>query len=106
MVADVITSKAKITAPKEHAGLPPPLVCLCDVTVLCICASVGMLKTTQKGTFTKASETAMKRFLHASHDMSVEDAVLARRLLFDYAFVHRLLMIDNDAYRPIPHNIL
>ena len=105
LVADMIIDKAKTAAPKEHAGLPPWL-CLCDVAVLCICASAGMLRTTQKGTFTKASEGAMKRFLHASHDMTAEDAVIPRRLLFDYALSRRLLLLDNDTYRPVPHGIL
>jgi hypothetical protein len=104
LAAEVITSKARTAVPKEHAGLQP-WPCLCDMTVLCICASVGTLRLTQKGTFTKASESAMKRFLHASHDMSADDAVIPRRLLFDYALTRKLLLLDNDTYKPLPHNI-
>jgi hypothetical protein len=103
--AEMIIDRAKSSPPKEHPGVPRWL-CLCDLTVLCICASGGQLRTTQKGTFTKASEIAMKRFLHASHGMATEEALLPRRLLFDYALARKLLLLDNDTYKPLSHNIL
>jgi hypothetical protein len=105
LAAGAIIDKAKIPAPREPAAQSPWL-CLRDVTVLCICASAGMLKTTRKGTFTKVSENAMKRFLYASHDMTTEGAGLLLRLLFGHALAKEMMLLENDTYRPIPHKIL
>jgi hypothetical protein len=100
LAAAIITDKAKTTVSREPADLQPWL-CLNDVTVLCVCASAGMLRMTRKGTFAKVSETAMKRFLHATHDMA--DPF---RLLFNYSLDKGLMQLDNDTFRPLPHKIL
>jgi hypothetical protein len=105
LAATAIIDKAKIPAPREPAAQSPWL-CLRDVMVLCICASAGMLKTTRKGTFTKVSESVLKRFLYASHDLTADGAGLILRLLFGHALAKELMLLDNDIYKPIPHKIL
>jgi hypothetical protein len=105
LAAAAIIDTAKTTQPKEPAN-QVPWQCLCDVAMLCICASVGLLKTTRKGTFTKVSENAMKRFLHASRDMVPDETALLHRLLFCYAIEKGLLVLDKDTYWPLPHAVL
>jgi hypothetical protein len=100
LAAAVIIGKAKTATPKEPAATPSWL-CLNDVTVLCICASAGMLRLTKKGTFVKVSEGALKRFLHAPREMTV-----LLRLIFNYALEKGLMLLDNDIFRPQPRNIL
>jgi hypothetical protein len=100
LAAAVINNQAKTAVAREPADLLPWL-CLNDVTVLCICASAGMLRMTRKGTFAKVSETVMKRFLHATHDMA--DPF---RLLLNYALEKGLMQLDNDIFRARPNKIL
>jgi hypothetical protein len=101
LVAGVITSKAETSVPREPSATVPPWLCLNDVTVLCVCASAGMLRVTRKGTFAKVSEAAIKRFLHAPREMSVPI-----RLLFTYALEKGLMLLDGDIFRTQPHNII
>jgi hypothetical protein len=105
LAAAAIIGKAKTALSKEPSN-QVPWQCLCDVAMLCICASVGLLKTTRKGTFSKVSENAIKRFLHASLDMTADESALLHRLLFCYAIEKGLLVLDKDTYRPLPHMVV
>jgi hypothetical protein len=100
LAAGVIADRTRTAVAREPSA-PPPWLCLNDVAVLCVCASTGMLRMTRKGTFAKVSETAMKRFLHASHEVT-----FPLRVLFGFALERGLLQLDKDIFRPLPHAII
>jgi hypothetical protein len=103
LAAAVIIDKAKTPAPNETSAAEamPSWLCLNDVTMLCICASAGILRLTRKGSFAKVSENAFKIFLHALREMAVP-----QRILFNYALEKGLMLLDKDVFRPQPRAIL
>jgi len=105
LAAEILIQNARPTPQREPTPLLPWL-CLRDIVVLCICASEGILKTTKKGDFAKVSENAIQGFLHASHDLTADEAVIPHRLLFGYVLDKGLVEIDKDMYRPRTHAIV
>jgi hypothetical protein len=103
LCADALISVAgnKACAP---TSAPMPWYCLSDLVMCATLASTGMLDRTKKGTFSKAAEVALRRFLHASRDLPAgEAAAEAGRaacisLVLSYAVSRELLAIENDAY--------
>jgi len=108
--AEVLVETSKTRAPAESASMPH-WYCLSDIVVCANLASLGMLEKTKKGTLSKAAEGALKKFLHAPHELpQVEgretafDACVS--LLLDYAVSRELLVIDGGAYRADPGRML
>ncbi len=92
------SKKDPAKTPDSQASFAPFWLCLCDVVTLCIFASSGSLKLTKKGVFAKNAETALKKFLHASHDLPQEASQRLIAALFSYAVSRRLLCKENEEY--------
>jgi hypothetical protein len=110
LCAEVLVETARAEGPKEAAPLPQ-WYCLSDVIICVHLASLGMLEKTKKGTFSKAAEQALKKFLHAAHElpqMESRDGVFGEcvSLLLGYAVSRELLVLDDDAYRTDPRKML
>jgi hypothetical protein len=106
-----IIDKTKTAAPRASAPFNR-FRSLYDVTMLAVLASDGMLAKTKKGTFSKLSESVMKKFLHALREplFRSEEAggvtSLVMTLLFDYVVSRGLLLVKDLAFLPVAGHIL
>jgi hypothetical protein len=110
LCAGVLADTAEIACPKEPAP-EPQWYCLSDVVICANLASLGLLEKTKKGTFSRATEAAFRRFLHAAHVLPQVDAredifAACVSLLLGYAVSRELLVMDDDACRADHEKIL
>jgi len=92
------SKKSPTPMPDSHSSFTPFYLCLCDIVLLCVFAASGVLKLTKKGIFAKNAETAMKKFLHASHDLPQDVSQRLIATLFSYALSRGLIGKETEGY--------